>query len=159
MINWFHEVNDRSNFGKRKLTPDTRVACQLHVSIQSQSLVRAARSLRAHVYGRIGLNARISLLSRERTRANRTRRRDTQCRDRVDAPSFAVALFLLFTGAFYFRLRGIFRSAIAGRPEMSRVAVTRRLFRFIPGNVECERERKRYEMNGREREEGLLFIT
>lgn len=39
-------------------------------------------------------------------------------------PSF-FPIFFLFTRVFYFRLRGIFRSAVTGRPKMSRVAVTR----------------------------------
>lgn len=65
--------------------------------------------------------------------------------------------FFLFTGVFYFRLHGIFRSAVTGRPEMSRVAVTRWLFRFIPGDVECERGREREKDTRRDkkrREEG-----
>lgn len=120
-MNWFREANDSSNFGKRK----PRVACQLHVSIQSRSLVRAVRSLRTRVYGRIGLNARSSRVKgHSRIERGDVRSIATEL-TRHRLPSRFVFFYFLFTGMFYFRLCGIFRSVVTGRPEMSRVAVTR----------------------------------
>jgi len=93
-------------------------------------------------------------------------RKDNARIERADVRSVVTELthhrlpscFFLFTGVFYFRLRGIFRSAVTGRPEMSRVAVTR-LFRFIPGNVECEREtKKKREKQRRDERKGRIII-
>ena len=133
----FRELNDSSNFEKGSWRR-TR-ACQLHVSIQSQSLVRAVRSLRIRI-----LRSNWPKCSHFAWKGMRESNAATYA---VSWPSWRVIVcrsaIFLFTGEFYFRQRGIFLSAVTGRPEMFRVAVTRWLFHFIPRDMECERDVER----------------